>query len=420
MPRRATIFSRFSLRGGSSKSSYSPLRGESSTGSEKSDDTPRSSGYTETPAQWLSKSYKTVEDKPEGATEGYKCTDEANQTCLIKMGGEQEDRGTSEVISEDLACKLGKKVFELLPDAPKGLSNSIPETELLVINDKHFVKSVFLYRWNGLHTVETTGPNDATFNENKRERVKSKSAMNEIIAKLNDEQRKELCWLLAYRHVVGDKDGHSANFGLIYNEKDKKWHVGMIDLGLANRDIAERTVNNKALSHKGFVTHKLQRKASPNHLADYEELYKDPEFQKAADAMSTLCADPKYQQQMQSTISEVLGDAEQKFGAQAVEKYKTEWCKLDSSEADLATSLCDQYKTRSTDLARVTKELQDQKPKYKKSKIDPRVVASLPIEELEAAQQQVNHTANSSRFSIRMPAGLRQSIRNPGRKSARG
>jgi hypothetical protein len=299
-----------------------------------------------------SEGYRDISFKKSGATPGFKCIDPEGKACIVKTG--KAGRDTSEVISEDLACKVGKVIFgdpdlQAKYGAPAGLSvENIPDTSLLQVNTFSFVKSVFLSGFKDLH--KTLGQ------DTERARLKSRTRVREITGALTPEQKKELCWLLAFRHVIGDKDGHTSNFGLMTG-KDGQEHVCMIDCGLANHHIVEDEIDKGTFKKKELLGHKLTGAASPNHLADYVDIYKhDPEFKKATEAMKGIFCEKKAA--VRETINSSILEAIQVSGPDAVKGYGSNWCKFRSG-VNVGEALSDQYEYRAGEIAKVTKGMQE-------------------------------------------------------------
>jgi hypothetical protein len=275
------------------------------------------------------------------------------------------------VISEHLACSVAKYMFELLEEqnenVPQGLFHAVPEIDLLELDDVEYVEPMFSPEFQDIHKI--LGKN------RKRSRTKSRTRMHKIIRaiEIGDleelDLKKELCWLLAYRQLVRDRDGYSENFGII-EHADRSKHIGIIDMGLANRNIGEcPRLGFKDFHDKGFIAHKLQGEASPNHLVGYHKLYLDPEFKKATEAVKEFFSSSENQGKMLDNINSVLEEIKQAFGQESVEEYKTKWCKIDK-KIDLASALCSLYQSRSKDFEESISKLQTRlKNKIKKSKL---------------------------------------------------
>jgi hypothetical protein len=357
-------------------------RSSASTSSFSSDDSKSIVAPMSSVREELDKSGRNLLSiKDQGATPGFICTDSQNHMSIIKTGA--KGRGCSEVISEHLSCSVAQYMFELLEqqnyDVPKGLSRAIPKTNLMKLDNVEYVESVFLPKFQDIHKI--LGENKRG-EDRKRSKIKSRSRMHKIIRAIEGQDlqephlKKELCWLLAYRQLVRDRDGHSENFGIIEHEDGSK-HIGIIDMGLAHRNIGEhKHLELKDFHDKGLISHKLYGEASPNHLADYHKLYLDPEFKKATEVFKGFFGSLENQGKISDHISGVLEEVKQTFGEESVEEYKTKWCKIDQ-KTDLASALCSIYKTRSQGFEQSISKLETRlNSKIKKSELLTKIAQS--------------------------------------------
>jgi hypothetical protein len=295
--------------------------------------------------------YTKIAAKTEGATPGFIAKDENGKMCIVKTG--PKGREESEAISELFACKLGKAIFKKAQEmgAPEGISEGIPDVELVRLTqgeqefsaNKGYVKSIFFKDFN--EVFKEMGLKE-------RHRVGADKLADKYSAQLLEnkpEQFKELCWYLAFRHVIRDLDGHSANFGTM--TRNGETHMSLIDAGLAGRSMVGNPLVEDDLSNKRIAKNVIGPEASPNHLSDWGLVYQNEEFKKACGVLKDIFQ--KDTQIVQDSMKQSLQDAERSFGVGSVEKYCSNWVGL--HEDKVKTDVQESSPKPSSFLARFTK-----------------------------------------------------------------
>eukprot|EP00298_Acanthocystis_sp_HF-20_P012927 c20126_g1_i1.p1 GENE.c20126_g1_i1~~c20126_g1_i1.p1 ORF type:complete len:798 (+),score=212.37 c20126_g1_i1:53-2395(+) len=281
-----------------------------------------------------SEGYTKISLKLEGATPGFICKDPVTKSmCIIKTG--LKGRDEAESIAEHFACHLGKDLLKEAENkgAPVGISEGIPDVSLINLSQKGqkftiakgYVKSIFLDNFKELFK---------DMGEKERPRLFTADKTNKYCKKLKSERPQlfnELSWYLAFRHIVRDLDGHSANFGLM-KRKDGTTHMSLIDAGLAGIGIASHPVIKYDFIDKRLITHKINGETSPNHLSDWTKVYEDEEFQKACQTLKDIFE--KNSDIIKKSMLSSLEFAEKEFGLESVKKYCVKWIGIEINEND--------------------------------------------------------------------------------------
>jgi hypothetical protein len=300
-----------------------------------------------------SEGYRNISIKAEGATPGFMCKDPDGKMCIVKTG--PKGREESESIAELFACKLGQAIFQEAEKmgAPPGISQGIPDVSLVNLqqnsqtfsSDKGYVKSVFFKDFSEVFRE---------MGEKERPKLFTSGAAEEYCRGLQEkkpEQFQELSWYLAFRHVIRDLDGHSANFGVMKRD-DGTVHMSLIDAGLAGRNLAKNPMIAGDLTDKRVISGKLAGEASPNHLSDWGEVYKGEEFKKACEVLKDIFE--KNPDLVKASMQSSLESAQASFGDASVKKYCSEWIGIKTDAkvdiADAATKIFDLHKDRAVKL----------------------------------------------------------------------
>ena len=265
-----------------------------------------------------SEGYTGIKLKSEGATPGFMCKTPEGVMCIVKTGpkGAREEL---ESIAELFACDLGAKVLD---------ESMVPKVELVNLSQqgqdfqstKGYVKSEFFPGFRELF-------HEMGCKERPRTLIDPPAGVNKFIDKLiaspegseDKKKYKDFCRQLAFRHIVRDLDGHSANFGIsVENGKER---IVMIDLGLAGKGLSGHPMIESDLKDKRVLKGKAQGEASPNHLADWEKIYETPEFLEAATEIKGKFESPEIKSSMKASLEATRNT----FNEDSLKRYCTKW-----------------------------------------------------------------------------------------------